>query len=964
VFNSAEKPLKLKKISKTIKNEQDFFIISFNPFVAFGNIMFHPLDKDILVGGFVKQFIMGQRWISESEPELGLGVIVEVEGKTVTCFFPAAKVDRRYGLQTAPLRRIRFMIGDEVKGQGGETFLVEEALESHGIITYKGEGKILPESQLADTLSFSKPEERLFAGNIDSNELFRLRYDVLLNQRKLFISPIRGFTGPRLSLIPHQMYVASEVAKRTRPRVLLADEVGLGKTIEAGLILHHLILTGKVERCLILVPDSLVYQWFVEMLRKFQLTFTTINHDSGLERGERPFDDGQLFIASLKYMMKEDWLLEQAIDSKWDLLVVDEAHQLRWAPDNSSMEYDFVTALSKDTPGVLLLSGTPEILGLGGHYARLHLLDSNRFHDFNKFVEETMAYKPVSELANKLIDGNKLSATDKSSLKNMLGVSIDDSDRQKALQMLVDRHGTGRIYFRNTRKTMATYSEFFPKRVLHQHPLELGKSKNPDRKILELKAAWLGKFLEDHKPEKTLLICHDKDVVLELEKVLKDKTTAKIAFFHSGMNLMNRDRQAAYFADPEGADILLSTEIGSEGRNFEFAQHLILFDLPKLPDLLEQRIGRLDRIGQKNDINIHVPYIERSTDELLMRWYHQGFNAFESSPRGATELYATVRPELLKLLALVEEGDFPEEEFQTFLQKTGSLHNEIEKKLEEGQDKLVEINSFNHDKAMSFMQELKASDDSADLREFMLSLFNQLGVETEDMNDPDTFFIRPGDNMYLPHFPGLANEGMTVTFKRENALKREDMTFLSWDHPMVLGIMDFISSKEMGNVTIASWKNPSKESFLFEGYYLLNCIADKKLQIQKWFPPTPLRVLLNAQMQDMTAKLPKKFIDEGTQSLDSEKRAQLKELPKDFIKECIKKGKELSIQRAKQYKDKFKDEMLKNMNAEIERLEALRKVNPTVSETEVLMLKFNRDNLVKAMDKAELSLDSLRLIIN
>lgn len=912
----------------------------------------------------MKQFIIGQRWISESEPELGLGVIIEVEAKTVTCFFPAAKVDRRYGFQTAPLRRIKFVEGDEIKSQDGDSFIMESSTETNGIITYFGQGKSLAESLLPGTLSFSKPEERLFAGNIDSNDLFKLRYDTLVNQRKLFISPIRGFSGPRLNIIPHQMYVANEVSKRSRPRVLLADEVGLGKTIEAGLILHHLILTGRVERCLIIVPDSLVYQWFVEMLRKFQLTFTTINHDSQLERGDRPFEDGQLFVASLRYLMKEDWLLEQAMESKWDLLVVDEAHQLRWAPDNSSMEYDFVAALSKDTPGVLLLSGTPEILGLAGHYARLHLLDPNRFHDFNQFVEETTGFKPITDLANKLIKGTALNAEDKKLLKAKVGLDVEGLDKDKALQMLVDRHGTGRVYFRNTRKTMATYQEFFPKRVLNSYPIKLGKAKNAEKKLFELKSQWLAEFVEKHKVDKTLLICHDKEVVVDLEKTLKDKTTAKIAFFHSGMNLMNRDRQAAYFMEPDGANILLSTEIGSEGRNFEFARHLILFDLPKLPDLLEQRIGRLDRIGQKNDIQIHVPFVEGSNEELLMRWYHEGFNAFESSPRGGTELYATVRPELLELTAEVEAGNFPTEKFNAFLKTTQSLHHEIEKKLEEGQDQLVEINSFHHGRAMEFVKELKAVDDSNDLRDFMINLLSRLGVEVEDMNDPYTFFIRPGDTMLLPHFPGLESEGMTITFKREIALRHDNMVFLTWDHPMVVGILDFISSKEMGNSTIAAWKNPSKEPFLFEGYFLLSCVAEKKLQLQKWFPPTPLRVLLNAKMEDYTQKLPKKFIDENVEALDAEKRAQLKELPKDFIKECIRKGKELCIPRAKQYKEKFKEEMLKFMNAEIERLEALRKVNPTVSETEILLLKFNRDNMLKAMDKAELSLDSLRLVIN
>lgn len=909
----------------------------------------------------MKQFIVGQRWISESEPELGLGVIIEIESKTVTCFFPAAKVDRKYGFMTAPLRRILFLAGDEVTSKDGVQLMVESTSETQGIVSYHGQGKTISESILSDTLSFSKPEERLFAGNIDSNELFKLRYDVLLNQRKLHISPVKGFVGPRLSIIPHQLYVASEVAKRSRPRVLLADEVGLGKTIEAGLILHQLILTGRVERCLILVPDSLVYQWFVEMLRKFQLTFQTINHESKLERGDRPFEEGQLYIASLKYLMKEDWLLEQAMESNWDLLVVDEAHQLRWAPDNSSLEYDFVAALSKNTPGILLLSGTPEILGLAGHYARLHLLDPNRFHNFNQFIEETTSYQPITLLANKLIKGSALNGDDKKLLKQKVGIDIDDKD--KTLQMLVDRHGTGRVYFRNTRKTMASYAEFFPKRIFHPHLVKLGKGKNTEKKLFEHKSLWLSEFVEKNKNDKILLICHDKELVIELEKVLKEKTTSKIAFFHSGMNLMNRDRQAAYFVDPEGANILLSTEIGSEGRNFEFARHLILFDLPQLPDLLEQRIGRLDRIGQKNDIQIHVPFVESSPEELLMKWYHEGFNAFESSPRGATELYANVRNELLELLKKTQEGNHPEKEFGHFLKKTKEIHQGIEKRLEEGQDQLVEINSFNHHKAMEFIKTFKAVDDSDELRDFMLNLWNQLGVETEDMNDPHTFFIRPGDNMYLPHFPGLENEGMTVTFNRKMALTREDITFLTWDHPMVHGIMDFISSKEMGNVTIGTWKTPSKEQFLFEAYFVLNAVAEKKLQLSKWFPPTPLRVILNAQFQDLTQKMPKKFLDDHIQFIDQEKRSQLKELPKEFIKDCIKKGKELCIPRARQYKEKFKEEMLKFMNSEIERLEALRKVNPTVSETEILLLRFHRDNMLKAMDLAELSLDSIRIII-
>lgn len=912
----------------------------------------------------MKSFLVGQRWISESEPELGLGVIVEVESKTVTCFFPAAKVDRRYGLQTAPLRRIEFNEGDEVKSQEGDSFIVESKSVLNGLTVYKGaDGKQLMETQLSDTLSFSRPEERLFAGNIDSNELFKLRYDVLLNQRKQFISPIRGFQGPKLSLIAHQFYVAQEVVSRARPRVLLADEVGLGKTIEAGLILHQLILSGRVSKVLIIVPDSLVYQWFVEMLRKFSLSFTTINHDSKIQKGENPFEDGQLFVASLKYLMQEESVMVHAMETQWDQLVVDEAHQLRWSPERSSPEYDFVYSIAQKTNGVLLLSGTPEILGLAGHFARLQMLDPDRFHDYNQFVEETTTYGDISELAKTLLSKKDLSAKMNKVMMEKVGFKVTtEEEKTRALQILLDQHGTGRVYFRNTRKNMATYNEFFPKRVFHPYKLSIGKAKNAEKKLFEEKVNWLVNFLNTTKTDKTLLICHDKEVVVDLEKVLKDKSTAKVAFFHSGMNLMNRDRQAAYFADPEGANILLSTEIGSEGRNFEFAKHLVLFDLPKLPDLLEQRIGRLDRIGQKNDVQIHIPYLEDSADEVLLRWYHEGLNAFESSPRGATELYATVREELLAVTADASENGLDEKMLKAFIQRTKELHEEIESRLEDGQDKLVELNSFNYSKAETLIKELKTNDELPDLENFMLSIFERLGVDVDEI-DEDTFFVRPGDNMYLPYFPALPSEGMAITFKRDIGRMRDDMSFITWDHPMVTGIMELIQSKEMGNCTLATWNGKAREPFLFEGYFVLSTVAEKRVGIERFFPPTPLRVIINSKFQDLTTKIPKKMIDEEVITIPEEKKAALKDIPRDFVKECIKKSKEYCLPRAKQYKDKFREEMLKSMDSEIARLESLREVNPTVSMKDIVMLKHYKNVMLKAIDNAELSLDSLRVII-
>src|SRR5690606_27569415 len=130
----------------------------------------------------------------------------------------------------------------------------------------------------------------------------------------------------------------------------------------------------------------------------------------------------------------------------------------------------------------------PEILGLAGHYARLHLLDPNRFHSYESFINETMSYRPITNLANKLIAEKKLTKDDYKTLKDKLGIDLETMDNKEALQALVDRHGTGRVYFRNTRQKMATYSEFFPKREFHPHKLSLGKSKNTESNVLDLKA--------------------------------------------------------------------------------------------------------------------------------------------------------------------------------------------------------------------------------------------------------------------------------------------------------------------------------------------------------------------------------------------------------------------------------------------------------------------------------------------
>ncbi len=126
--------------------------------------------------------------------------------------------------------------------------------------------------------------------------------------------------------------------------------------------------------------------------------------------------------------------------------------------------------------------------------------------------------------------------------------------------------------------------------------------------------------------------------MLALEEALRTKTGVKVARFHEGMTILQRDRNAAWFAEADGARVLLCSEIGSEGRNFQFAHHLILWDLPLDPDLLEQRIGRLDRIGQRHDITLHAVAVGGTAQHALLRWYDEGLDALRTSPSDGREI--------------------------------------------------------------------------------------------------------------------------------------------------------------------------------------------------------------------------------------------------------------------------------------------------------------------------------------
>ena len=297
----------------------------------------------------------GQRWVSDAEPELGLGVVMSAGSGRVSILFPAVDDRREYALDSAPVRRVAFEEGDNLKTHDGQSGSIEAVKEEGGFLHYQLKGEWIPEAVLADTISFSSPLDRLMGRQFDEPHLFNVRNEALTWQSKIRKAPNRGFTGGRIDLIEHQLYLAQEVTSRLQPRVLLADEVGLGKTIEACLILHRLHLTGRAERALIILPESLMHQWFIELLRRFNLIASLFDEErcQAIESSDpesNPFLDSQIVCVSLDYLTRSMERYTQVLEAEWDLLIVDEAHHLEWTPELASTAYQMVEGSGRENP--------------------------------------------------------------------------------------------------------------------------------------------------------------------------------------------------------------------------------------------------------------------------------------------------------------------------------------------------------------------------------------------------------------------------------------------------------------------------------------------------------------------------------------------------------------------------------------------------------------------------------------
>ncbi|WP_092720642.1 RNA polymerase-associated protein RapA [Acinetobacter albensis] len=936
------------------------------------------------------QFAIGQRWLSDTETELGLGVLIDVDERSVSILFPKSDETRVYARNNAPLSRIVFNIKDELQDQEGIKWLVESFEDRHGVVRYNvirtledgtEERKSLNETRLGAHIQLSKPLDRLLASQVDYKEWYDLRIEALLMQANMKASPLRGMVGARVGLIPHQLYIAHEVGQRFAPRVLLADEVGLGKTIEAGLIIHQQLKTGRSDRILILMPDSLQYQWMIEMRRRFNLQFSLFDltrtasikeHDPDLN----PFLTEQCIIASVDLMVDHDDLREQALDAGFDLLVVDEAHHLMWSEEQGGNDrYDLIEELAEKTPGVLLLTATPEQLGVESHFARLRLLDPQRFSSLERFLDEEVQYHHTAKIAEVLMSDLPLEPEHLAAIESLLGHSIQDVPEQRfrAIHELLDRHGTGRILFRNTREAI----QGFPGRDCQPAALPAPEHWSKDGKLREQmwpeeaqldgswmehdpRVMWLMEMLRTGlKHKKVLLIARTGPVVEALENVLRLHAGIRTTMFHEGMSLLERDQAAAYFAeDSYGAQILLCSEIGSEGRNFQFASDLILFDLPANPDVLEQRIGRLDRIGQENRIQIHVPYLIGTAQERMFRWYNEGLNIFTNISPTAQTLQENFLVQLKECL-LADVG----QQFEDLLEEVSVQREALESELQAGRDRLLEYNSCRPIVAQEIVKALEDYDDNTTLPMFMKRFMASTNIDFDEQSN-GTVIIKPTDQMQVQGL-SLDEEGMTATFYRDQAQVREDAQYLTLEHPFTESVMEMINTQSFGSTNVSVLKSAAlpQGSVLLEVWFKVDVVAPKALNLPSSLPQQLIRVLLSEKGQDLSDKIAPEILKPYLHHLDGNSCRQVVKARRDVIEQRYTQALEIAKTALPNFKQQAKEIYGNKWQYEIDRLTYLKQFNPSIREDEIARLQKLQKEGIGLLDSLSVTPEAIQVLV-
>lgn len=463
----------------------------------------------------------------------------------------------------------------------------------------------------------------------DSWTLYKMNYDIVK------MNLITDFTGlqatkylPNLKPLTHQLEAAETVIERMNGKAILADEVGLGKTIEAGLILKEYLIRGLVKRALILAPASLINQWIEELNIKFHIPAIAYKKNVPIERYD-------VLIMSMDTAKKSPHK-ERIYEQDYDMIIIDEAHKLK---NHKTQIYEFVQSLKKKF--CLLLTATPIQNDVFELFYLISLLKPGHLGNYDTFQSAFSASKHdlehndyLKELVNQVMVRNRREDTGIEWTNRRVQIVPIQFTKEEAevYDLLGTLQNTGSFSLITLRKEMCSSKE--------ATALTLSKMLEEDNAQSQEVEAILAKLMAlevNSKANKTLEIieqAQDKVIIfteyratqIYLQWYLHSKGITSV-LFNGKFNKNKRDYMKHLFK--EKAQVLIATEAGGEGINLQFCHHVINYDLPWNPMKLEQRIGRVHRLGQEHDVHIYNLAIANTIEENILALLHTKIDVFE-----------------------------------------------------------------------------------------------------------------------------------------------------------------------------------------------------------------------------------------------------------------------------------------------------------------------------------------------
>ena len=644
--------------------------------------------------------------------------------------------------------------------------------------------------------------ERLALGDLDDVDDFITRMNILHLLAIREADGLGAFLGGRVRLFPHQLHVAERASATDPVRWLLADEVGLGKTIEASLILNRLVHAGKVNRCLVVAPETLTVQWLGELWRKYHQVFTLLDSerlgDVARDFGEdfNPFELHRRTVISLEMLMARPHLTEQAVRAGIDLLVVDEAQHLRRPPGHpGEAGWRAVSPIAAEGRHVLLLSATPLEDDAHGFFRLLQLLRPQEFPEDLSFETRLAEGTPLPACTS------STRRSDIGGLPPRVGLPIEllspksaklRDAVEKAVRSLpapnvvVQREKVDKV-----RRALASGAALSAALGADDGGLR------PQLQAMDAADARI-EWLLAHAPtwrtarEKTLIFVADRETLEMVRTALSNRAHLASGVFHEDLTSARRDTEVARFRELDGPSLLVSTECGGEGRNFEFCKRLVLFDLPWKPSVVEQRIGRLDRIGRRIPVDIVYFRPPGGIGRDVVRLF-EALGVFREPLAGLETQLAHIEG-ALEEIALDPNASLSDERFTALIAET----REARTRIREAAYQQLHRDPYRAEMGPAILARVPPELDELN-QEIVVTASIGLGFTIAHPRGHRVFSIELGNGSLVDGLPGVpGGSGYVGTFDREEAVANEAIDFFSSGHPLVEGIFAHYEESPLG----------------------------------------------------------------------------------------------------------------------------------------------------------------------